>query len=107
MCTMRVTLLAAGFVIGARGASARQIGQQTGAVLQSWTDEDKGDVGPCRVFRIQGKRSQVGFLSNLPQLGTQSLVVSIERSLCFVGFWKYLFVTFGEVESVYCGQEVA
>jgi hypothetical protein len=57
---MRVTLLAAGFVIGARGASARQIGQQTGAVLQSWTEEDKGDVGPCRVFRIQGKRSQVG-----------------------------------------------
>lgn len=35
---MRVTLLAAGFVIGARGISARLIGQVTGAIVQSWTE---------------------------------------------------------------------
>lgn len=40
---MRVTLLAAGFVIGARGISARLIGQVTGAIVQSWTES-------CRYF---------------------------------------------------------
>lgn len=35
---LRVTLLAAGFVIGARGISVRSIGQVTGAIVQSWTE---------------------------------------------------------------------
>eukprot|EP00898_Chlorokybus_atmophyticus_P001454 jgi/Chlat1/2309/Chrsp17S00168 len=56
--TMRVTLLAAGFVIGARGASARQIGQVTGAVVQSWTDSLDPD-NATRMFKIQGKKQSV------------------------------------------------
>ncbi len=43
---MRVTLLAAGFVIGARGISARLIGQVTGAIVQSWTESCRSLKNP-------------------------------------------------------------
>ncbi|KAG0562453.1 hypothetical protein KC19_9G147700 [Ceratodon purpureus] len=56
---MRVTLLAAGFVIGARGISARLIGQVTGAIVQSWTESCRPDSIPIRLFRIQGKKAVV------------------------------------------------
>ncbi|KAH8975407.1 hypothetical protein BDL97_01G155700 [Sphagnum fallax] len=56
---MRVTLLAAGFVIGARGISARLIGQVTGAIVQSWTESCRPDSVPIRLFRIQGKKAVV------------------------------------------------
>ncbi|GLJ31273.1 hypothetical protein SUGI_0627340 [Cryptomeria japonica] len=58
---MKVTLLAAGFVIGARGASARQIGQATGAVVQSWTETDCGHPAalPVRLFCIHGNKRAV------------------------------------------------
>ncbi|KAJ7287868.1 hypothetical protein O6H91_Y318200 [Diphasiastrum complanatum] len=57
---MRVTLLAAGFVIGSRGISARLIGQTTGAMIQSWTDSCREDsIVPMRLFRIQGKKAVV------------------------------------------------
>ncbi|CAM6097500.1 unnamed protein product [Calypogeia fissa] len=56
---MRVTLLAAGFVIGARGISARLIGQVTGAIVQSWTESCRPDAVPIRLFRIQGKKAVV------------------------------------------------
>ncbi|KAH6554682.1 hypothetical protein KP509_1Z315400 [Ceratopteris richardii] len=42
---MKVTILAAGFVIGARGISARLIGQVTGAVVHSWTERSNGGGG--------------------------------------------------------------
>lgn len=47
---MRVTLLAAGFVIGARGISARLIGQVTGAIVQSWTES-------CRYVELSTTRA--------------------------------------------------
>ncbi|KAL2630851.1 hypothetical protein R1flu_015537 [Riccia fluitans] len=56
---MRVTLLAAGFVIGARGISARLIGQVTGSIVQSWTESSRPDAVPIRLFRIQGKKAVV------------------------------------------------
>ncbi|XP_024538771.1 uncharacterized protein LOC112349159 [Selaginella moellendorffii] len=62
---MRVTLLAAGFVIGARGISARLIGQVTGAIIQSWTESsacrhsNSATGVPMRLFRIQGKKAVV------------------------------------------------
>ncbi|MCO5611174.1 hypothetical protein L7F22_065424 [Adiantum nelumboides] len=65
---MKVTILAAGFVIGARGISARLIGQVTGAVVHSWTERTAGacrspppphHLPPVRLFRIEGKRSSV------------------------------------------------
>ncbi|XP_024368515.1 uncharacterized protein [Physcomitrium patens] len=56
---MRVTLLAAGFVIGARGISVRLIGQVTGAIVQSWTESCRPDSIPIRLFRIQGKKAVV------------------------------------------------
>ncbi|MCO5601067.1 hypothetical protein L7F22_055184 [Adiantum nelumboides] len=65
---MKVTILAAGFVIGARGISARLIGQVTGAVVHSWTERTAGacrspppphHLPPVRLFRIEGKRVSV------------------------------------------------
>ncbi|GLJ31276.1 hypothetical protein SUGI_0627380 [Cryptomeria japonica] len=58
---MKVTLLAAGFVIGTRGASVREIGQATGAVVQSWTETDCAHPTalPVRLFRIQGNKRAV------------------------------------------------
>ncbi|GLJ31263.1 hypothetical protein SUGI_0627010 [Cryptomeria japonica] len=59
---MKVTLLAAGFVIGARGASVREIGQATGAVVQSWIETDCAHPAaalPVRLFCIQGSKRAV------------------------------------------------
>ncbi|GLJ31266.1 hypothetical protein SUGI_0627080 [Cryptomeria japonica] len=58
---MKVTLMAAGFVIGTRGASVREIGQATGAVVQSWTETDWAHPTalPVRLFRIQGNKRAV------------------------------------------------
>ena len=57
---LRVTLLAAGFVIGAAGASVREISASTGAVVQSWSEGAvPGCHRPTRVFRVQGQRKAV------------------------------------------------
>ena len=57
---LRVTLLAAGFVIGASGASVREISATTGAVVQSWSEGPvSGCHRPSRVFRVQGQRRAV------------------------------------------------
>jgi hypothetical protein len=57
---LRVTLLAAGFVIGASGASVREISATTGAVVQSWSEGPvAGCHRPSRVFRVQGQRRAV------------------------------------------------
>jgi len=57
---LRVTLLAAGFVIGASGASVREISATTGAVVQSWSEGPvNGCHRPSRVFRVQGQRRAV------------------------------------------------
>lgn len=58
---IRVTLLAAGFVIGASGSSVREIMQNTGAMVQSWTQQAGADGyrRPTRVFRVSGTRRAV------------------------------------------------
>lgn len=63
---LRVTLLAAGFVIGASGASVREIMQQTGACIQSWSEGANARVArPTRVFRLQGPRKAVANAAGL------------------------------------------
>jgi hypothetical protein len=53
---LRVTLLAAGFVIGASGSSVREIAAATGAVVQSWSEPSApGLPRPTRVFRVPGQ----------------------------------------------------
>ena len=73
---VRVTLLAAGFVIGASGASVRELSMKTNTTIQSWTEAPGGrDVrtrwhenhghfsgkvaNPTRVFRIKGTAESV------------------------------------------------
>ena len=55
---VRVTLLAAGFVIGNAGASVREITQHTGASIRSWTQPAEyffgGFARPTRVFCVEG-----------------------------------------------------
>lgn len=64
---LRVTLLAAGFVIGASGASIREIMRHTGSTIQSWTQQPEEGVyhRPCRVFCIQGNPESVLAASNI------------------------------------------
>ena len=64
---LRVTLLAAGFVIGASGASIREIMRHTGSTIQSWTQPPEAGVyhRPCRVFCIQGSAEAVMAASNI------------------------------------------
>lgn len=64
---LRVTLLAAGFVIGASGASIREIMRHTGSTIQSWTQQPEEGVyhRPCRVFCIQGTPESVLAASNI------------------------------------------
>ena len=64
---LRVTLLAAGFVIGSSGASIREIMRHTGSTIQSWTQHPEvgGYHRPCRVFCIQGLAESVIAASNI------------------------------------------
>ena len=64
---LRVTLLAAGFVIGASGASVREITQHTGAMIQSWTQQPQPGRyhRPTRVFRVTGPRKSVAAASEI------------------------------------------
>jgi hypothetical protein len=61
---LRVTLLAAGFVIGAAGASVREIGAATGAVVQSWS----GTTHKCKCAQFCALFSRHSF-SFLPGRG--------------------------------------
>ena len=52
---VKVTLLAAGFIIGAGGASVRAISRRSGAEIKSWTEQNNDSSGrPLRVFLIEG-----------------------------------------------------
>ncbi|KAK9832981.1 hypothetical protein WJX74_003342 [Apatococcus lobatus] len=52
---LRITLLAAGFVIGPSGSSVRQIMAQTGAEIKSWTDHAKSSSSrSSRIFVVEG-----------------------------------------------------
>jgi len=63
---LRVTLLAAGFVIGASGSSVREIAAATGAVVQSWSEPSApGLPRPTRVFRVQGQPRAVAAAAEL------------------------------------------
>lgn len=62
---LRITLLAAGFVIGPAGASVREIMRRTGAEIKSWTEATGGDrpKRPARIFLVGvslGFRSPAG-----------------------------------------------
>ncbi|KFM24281.1 hypothetical protein F751_5123 [Auxenochlorella protothecoides] len=57
---LRITLLAAGFVIGPSGASIRDVCRATGAEVRSWTSP--GDARcrrPTRTFRVEGPPASV------------------------------------------------
>lgn len=54
---IRVTLLAAGFIIGASGASVREIMQTTGAIVQSWTQQAGADGYRYAVLTIDSLRT--------------------------------------------------
>ncbi|GLC45335.1 hypothetical protein PLESTM_001721400 [Pleodorina starrii] len=74
---LRITLLAAGFVIGPSGSSVREIMRVTGADIKSWTENRTaqqlmaaspgggggGDRGgprrPCRMVVVEGEEAQV------------------------------------------------
>lgn len=52
---LRITLLAAGFVIGPSGASIRDVCRATGADIRSWTTVGDGRCRrPTRTFRVEG-----------------------------------------------------
>ncbi|GAX73639.1 hypothetical protein CEUSTIGMA_g1090.t1 [Chlamydomonas eustigma] len=54
---LRITLLAAGFVIGPSGSSVRDIMHLTGCDIKSWTDQKARR--PCRVFVLEGVETEV------------------------------------------------
>ena len=56
MVMVKVTLLAAGFIIGAGGASVRAISRRSGAEIKSWTEQNNASSSdrPLRVFLIEG-----------------------------------------------------
>ena len=77
---LRVTLLAAGFVIGASGASVRELSQKTRTSIQSWTEKHSSRLdgqnspsfrgfakptNPTRVFRIRGVPSDVSLAAEI------------------------------------------
>lgn len=57
---LRVTLLAAGFLIGPSGCSIRTIGKETGADIKSWS-EKSGPLcpRPSRCFIVEGRKKAV------------------------------------------------
>jgi hypothetical protein len=66
---VRVTLLAAGFVIGNAGASVREITQHTGASIRSWTQPAEyffgGFARPTRVFCVEGDPAAIAEATEL------------------------------------------
>ncbi|WIA13867.1 hypothetical protein OEZ85_002439 [Tetradesmus obliquus] len=54
---MRITLLAAGFVIGPSGSSVREVVRLSGAEINSWTEAAGSHRGrrPARIFVIKGE----------------------------------------------------
>jgi len=66
---VRVTLLAAGFVIGNAGASVREITQHTGASIRSWTQPAEYFFGgfsrPTRVFCVEGDPAAIAEATEL------------------------------------------
>jgi len=66
---VRVTLLAAGFVIGNAGASVREITQHTGASIRSWTQPAEyffgGFARPTRVFCVEGEPAAIAQATEL------------------------------------------
>jgi hypothetical protein len=77
---LRVTLLAAGFVIGASGASVRELSQKTRTSIQSWTEKHSSRLdgqnspsfrgfakltNPTRVFRIRGVPNDVSLAAEI------------------------------------------
>lgn len=68
---MRITLLAAGFVIGSGGASVHQIIQKTGATVQSWSEKALPGKRACRAFRVLGKREKISYAVEIIQAAVQ------------------------------------
>lgn len=68
---MRITLLAAGFVIGSGGASVHQIIQKTGATVQSWSEKALPGKRACRAFRVLGKREKIANAVEIIQAAVQ------------------------------------
>lgn len=68
---MRITLLAAGFVIGSGGASVHQIIQKTGATVQSWSEKALPGKRACRAFRVLGKREKIASAVEIIQAAVQ------------------------------------
>jgi hypothetical protein len=69
---LRVTLLAAGFVIGASGASVRELSQKTRTSIQSWTEKRSSwtETGRAahrstRVFRVRGAPHDVSLVAEI------------------------------------------
>ncbi|KAL0055988.1 hypothetical protein WJX82_006439 [Trebouxia sp. C0006] len=60
---LRITLLAAGFVIGPNGVCVREVSRQSGADIKSWTDKHRASLDnkhrPCRNFLVQGTQKEV------------------------------------------------
>lgn len=68
---MRITLLAAGFVIGSGGVSVHQIIQKTGATVQSWSEKAVPGRRACRAFRVLGKREKIAHAVEIIQSAVQ------------------------------------
>ncbi|KAH7283323.1 hypothetical protein KP509_34G001400 [Ceratopteris richardii] len=90
---MKVTILAAGFVIGARGISARLIGQVTGAVAAAGggcRPPQFSQLPPVRLFRIEGKRgSAVAKYNELCQCKRRGEFVQREHLIGGVEFYYH------------------
>lgn len=70
---LRITLLAAGFIIGPSGASVRDVMRHTHADIKSWTEQNPTKVRrPCRVFLIEGD-------SNSITAALQVVVAAVDR----------------------------
>eukprot|EP00879_Flechtneria_rotunda_P020407 GHRR01021470.1.p1 GENE.GHRR01021470.1~~GHRR01021470.1.p1 ORF type:complete len:477 (+),score=238.12 GHRR01021470.1:373-1803(+) len=68
---MRITLLAAGFVIGPSGASVREVVRLSGADINSWTESQSSSRTrrPARVFMIKvGTCTVIGYCGLLAHL---------------------------------------
>eukprot|EP01024_Parvocaulis_polyphysoides_P020338 TRINITY_DN19474_c0_g1_i2.p1 TRINITY_DN19474_c0_g1~~TRINITY_DN19474_c0_g1_i2.p1 ORF type:complete len:915 (-),score=187.09 TRINITY_DN19474_c0_g1_i2:283-3027(-) len=82
-----VTQLVAGFIIGPKGVSIREISNLTGCQMKSWTvDEDGVSIRPCRNFVLSGS--------------PQSVLQSLDIILATIGRYKEL------AEGAFSGRSV-
>ena len=74
--SLKITLLAAGFIIGPSGASVREVCRATGADVRSWTEPPAGPTSrPVRAFTVEGSPSCVAAAASF-------ILAAVDRYVC-------------------------